>query len=879
MIKKILLYSFIFLFAWVIPGYAQESPPLSGDILLRDIQEKSTDHPAQHAFDGRLDTYMQVNANNYTSSTGSNWVGLDLKNQYIIDSVGFCPRTDIVSTDYPNRTVMGLFEGGNNADFSDALPLVLITKVPGREMTYLPVNCSKGVRYVRFVFPSRYSGTDFASTNNYMAELQFFGHPGAGNNSHLPQLTNIPTFVIHTREEKNITSKEVYQTADLTIVYNNGTKIFHDSTEIRGRGNASWGFTKKPYRIKLFKKTRLMDMPANAKSWTLISNEGDKTLMRNLLAFDISRKIEMPYTTIGVPVDVFLNGDYKGCYQFCDQIEARAARVDVEGNGGMLVELDWYQDGNKKFTTGSPYNIQSVVVKYPDDDEITDAQFEEVQREFKHVTVAVGQMSVNNQSQFNQYVDVETFLRYILIGEYTCNTDHYQNVYMHKKPGNPMWYTGPVWDFDLAFENDYRTHPIFEKYGNDFLFRQIGNSGGQTRDMFIRVMQYALQQNRLQAIWHYYRDRNIISTNTMLAVADQLSENMHDSRELNFIRWPILNVNKHANYTSRGSFEAEFVWLKQFITDRINWLDNKLNYTEQTPYMIRFNKPEKWENVLLTAWIPGEKMGDSLVICRNLQMTKQQNHWYKHEFDYGYRHVSVRFSDDTYTTTPVTDISNAVCIGTTGNMDTREQCEAAPISCYGESEDPHLKNDTISVRFSLPLSWKTCRVRAWLPKENNRLLTADTGNVMTFEQNRWYTYDFVAENGLVSLRFNNGKDIQTSIFHGINRDCCFVTTGVVAASLWVIDTADCETGHSQEPYNGIKQIELAEITLYRQNRQLTLIKHTEAPITVRVFTLLGQVLYQADMQQEKITLTVPEGFLLVNTYNPRTRKQRTFKCE
>jgi hypothetical protein len=83
----------------------------------------------------------------------------------------------------------------------------------------------------------------------------------------------------------------------------------------------------------MYKKARLLGLPADAKSWTLINSYGDKTLMRNLLAFDFSRRIEMPYTSPAEAVDVVLNGDYKGCYQLCDHIEVREKRVEIEEMG------------------------------------------------------------------------------------------------------------------------------------------------------------------------------------------------------------------------------------------------------------------------------------------------------------------------------------------------------------------------------------------------------------------------------------------------------------------------------------------------------------------------------------------------------------------
>lgn len=102
-------------------------------------------------------------------------------------------------------------------------------------------------------------------------------------------------------------------------------------------------------------------MPAKARKWTLINNYGDKTLMRNALAFKISEAIGMDYTPACRLVDVIVNGEYEGTYQLCDQIEIRKNRVGItemapvdiaEPNlsGGYLLEVDAYADQENRIS-------------------------------------------------------------------------------------------------------------------------------------------------------------------------------------------------------------------------------------------------------------------------------------------------------------------------------------------------------------------------------------------------------------------------------------------------------------------------------------------------------------------------------------------------
>ena len=254
------------------------------------------------AFDGNLNTYYASYGRSYT------WVGLDLGQAHIITRVGWSPRNDSKG---PNRVRLGVIEGSNRRDFMDAVPLYLIDSVGTiGVMKYADVNVSKGFRYVRYVGPND------ARCN--IAELAFYGHEGEGDESLFYRPGQIPLVVIHTTNAVEPADKVTDIGSHVRIIDTDNSYVA-DTATTRLRGNASMQFPKKPYRIKFDSKQRpLKTAPAKAKKWTLINNYGDKTLMRNLVAFHVSKILNMPYTPFGTPVDVMLNGEYKGCYQLCD---------------------------------------------------------------------------------------------------------------------------------------------------------------------------------------------------------------------------------------------------------------------------------------------------------------------------------------------------------------------------------------------------------------------------------------------------------------------------------------------------------------------------------------------------------------------------------
>ena len=502
-----------------------------------------------------------------TPISGDGWRGLDLGTPHVITIVGWNPMSRTTAE-------LGLFEGANRPDFLDAIPLYIHEGASiANQMNYAPVQCSRGVRYVRYL--------KSAIKGEYKIQaLEFYGDAGAGDDSHLYQLTNLPTVVIHTKDNEAPYDKEHEIDCFISIISNNGQTILSDSATIRERGNASRNFPKKPYRIKFDKKHQVLGSPANAKKWTLINNYGDKTLMRNQLAFELSRRFGMPYTPFCAYVDVVLNGDYKGSYQLCDQIEVRKNRVNITEmtprdnsgealTGGYLFEVDAYA-GDEPFQAvfQSSYGTP-VTIKSPDEDSITAQQK-------NYITQHYNAMEAN----WRRYLDLNTFLRHFLVGEVSGNTDTYWSVYMYKHRSNDTLYVGPCWDFDLAFDNDNRTYHVCDR--SDYIYRSGGSTIGYMRTLVDNiVINDAAAKQQLKDLWAQLR-RNGFTEESMLAYIDEQAELLDHSQQLNFLRWPILNQYVHQNPRVRGSYQAEVENVRSYIRNRIPWMDRKLGFDATT---------------------------------------------------------------------------------------------------------------------------------------------------------------------------------------------------------------------------------------------------------------------------------------------------------
>jgi len=519
----------------------------------------------KNVFDGDYTTYF---ASYERSGT---WVGLDLGTPHVITKIGYSPRIT-----QPSRVELAVLEGANDPDFTDAIPIYIIPDAAGeRKMTMAEISCSKGFRYVRYITPS--------DDRCNLAELQFFGYPGEGDHSKLYQPTNLPVIVVHTENSQDIVEKELYLNGTIKVISEEGEAFFADTLRIRGRGNASWSFPKKPYKIKFFEKHKMPGLPANAKEWTLINNYGDKTLMRNLLAFDISKRLEMIYTPAGTPVDVILNGEYKGNYQLCDQVEVRKNRVDITEmettdiagtnlTGGYFIEIDAYASSEVSWFTSA--KGMPVTIKSPEDDKITSEQREYIESYFNKMEQSVFGNYMDDDADFRDYLDATSFFKNLLIGEFCGNTDTYWSTYMYKERNSDLFITGPIWDYDLAFENDNRTYPINSL--NDFIFKTKGSAANGMKSFVSNIIAGDRSKREISALWLAARESGKITPETMESLVDSLAALLNESQALNFKRWPILNSKVHQNPVARGSYQAEVDAVKHYIMERIDWMDDKV---------------------------------------------------------------------------------------------------------------------------------------------------------------------------------------------------------------------------------------------------------------------------------------------------------------
>ena len=388
--------------------------------------------------------------------------------------------------------------------------------------------------------------------------------------------TNIPALFITTNNKVAIQSKTTYVAGYLKIKEKiAGDSLYGGVIEIRGRGNSTWNFPKKPYKIKLGKKASLLGMN-ESKQWVLLANHADKSLLRNEVGFELSRRIGLIYTPACKFVDVILNGTYIGNYQLTEQIDVDKKKVNIteqstastllpEISGGYLVEIDGFSNSEAVYFN-TPRRMP-VSIHYPESDEINQEQRNYIAAYFRNFEERLFSNEFDNPiTGYKQYFDVDSYINYYLVNEIMGNSDLFWSTYMYKNRNNDLIYTGPVWDFDIAANNDTRI--------GDSVNKLMFDAAQQPKQWINRLMLDRFFRNKVRKRWNeIYNDK----LKTIIPFIDILATQMTASQQKNFIKWPILNEKVYLNLQIAGSYTGEVNYLKSYLTNRITWLNTQFN--------------------------------------------------------------------------------------------------------------------------------------------------------------------------------------------------------------------------------------------------------------------------------------------------------------
>lgn len=392
------------------------------------------------------------------------------------------------------------------------------------------------------------------------------------------QVTNLPSIFITTTNSQVVASKEVWVPGTITVVSRDTTENLNMSVEIRGRGNSTWGFAKKPYRIKLKSKTNLLKMPALAKDWVLLANHADKTLIRNSVAFKIGSILGLDFTPATRLVDLTLNNAYLGSYLLTDQIEVNPNRVDIDKQdtmdttepnitGGYLLEIDGFASTEPVWF--STPNGLKITVKSPDDEKINPKQLAYIKAYLTNFEKALFSTEYADPVKgYRVMVDSTSLINWYIASELSGNSDAFWSTFIYKKRMDDKLYFGPMWDYDIAFNNDNRLGDATEKL--------MSQNAHEYRKWIERMLHDEWFQAAVWRRWHSVSENGLLDTlNTYI---NQTKSLINISEQYNFKKWNVLNTRVYLETFLFDTYGAGVDYLKTYLQKRIVFLDENLGY-------------------------------------------------------------------------------------------------------------------------------------------------------------------------------------------------------------------------------------------------------------------------------------------------------------
>lgn len=389
------------------------------------------------------------------------------------------------------------------------------------------------------------------------------------------EIGRFPTLDVKTLAGAPITSREVYVQGTWRLLSPDSAVLREGTLDIRGRGNSTWSMPKKPYRLRLTAATEMLGMPAN-RHWALLANYADKTLLRNDLVFDLSRRMNWLYTPRSQFVHLRLNNSYDGVYQLTEHIRVDPTRVNIPElrvgdttaasiTGGYLLEVD--QLYGEDFCWDTPRARMPICAKSPET--LRQAGWEK-QRAYitgylqQTEDALFGTGFADPVTGYAAFIDVPSAVDYFIVNELVRNVDGNlrRSTYLTKPRGGKLVFS-PLWDFDLTIGN-------VNYDGAD----QIAGWQVRPSAWYTRLWQDPAFVQRVKLRWQEIRGNGTLS-----GWQEQITKRwdyMSVEQRRNFERWPILGMWVWPNRVVTNSYDGEVVAMREWLTARINWLDSQL---------------------------------------------------------------------------------------------------------------------------------------------------------------------------------------------------------------------------------------------------------------------------------------------------------------
>ena len=380
----------------------------------------------------------------------------------------------------------------------------------------------------------------------------------------------LPKIEINTEDSSPIESKEEYINAEIVIDAYPYYEIIVDSCKIRGRGNATWNdYPKKPYKIKLYNKHSLFGFPAN-KDWVLLAEYCDKTLVRTAFMCEVSKAVGLDYTVNYQHVELILNGEYQGIYVLTDQVEKANNRVDIEDDG-FIIEDDNYYDKEPLYFTSSFGN--KFTFKYPDADkrniELDDDNYTFIKNFINNLENALLAIPMDCES-YRKYIDVKSFAKWYIVNEVLGNWE--PNLYYVLPTRGSKLKMLPVWDAEWSLGLACKGNELRPDGWYLYPYESPWDIDVWKRKYFQYLFKDPVFVSDVCNIWQSFV-KNIKSVKDVIRL--KLQE-IQIAQKDNFTKWPVLGEIIAVTLVAFPTWEEEVEYMFSYFDNRVLRMSEEL---------------------------------------------------------------------------------------------------------------------------------------------------------------------------------------------------------------------------------------------------------------------------------------------------------------
>ena len=378
--------------------------------------------------------------------------------------------------------------------------------------------------------------------------------------------------------------------------------------EIRGQ-SSQFFFPKKSYGFETRDEqgenlnVNLLGMPKE-NDWILYAPYSDKSMLRNVVTFELAKALDT-YSSRTIFCELYIDDNYEGVYVLMEKIKRDDSRVDIDSlisingdknslSGGYIFKVDkidldyinlyngWTTRPNPSYPNAMDITYQYVYPKYDDintnernylKDFVTEAEQVLISSEFD-----------NKETGYNSYLNIGSFIDFMLINEVSKEVDKYRySNYFYKKKNSKGGeiFAGPIWDFNLGYGNvNYWNSGTLT---SGWLYTDVKAVDNSIIFWWKRLMEDAYFESEAKRRFQALRSNEWSDTHVTYLI-DSITGYLSQAQVRNYERWPILGTQVWPNYLwANMTYQDEVESFKSWILDRLAWMDENITGTMLSP--------------------------------------------------------------------------------------------------------------------------------------------------------------------------------------------------------------------------------------------------------------------------------------------------------